>query len=143
MLTGDIMGDALVPTAIPESNLVYAGTFVLANPGDEISESYIKSRGKYFAWAQYNNPDVFTDYQIMLERDKTVYLGFSAYEAVDDWLRYGWIEIGLNDRGTLEVLSSAWDIDGGPVVVGMIPEPSQILMYLLGIAAFALKRMPT
>ena len=43
------------------------------------------------------------------------------------------------------VLSSAWDIDGGAMIVGAgaVPEPTSGLLLLLGISSLALRRKPT
>lgn len=54
--------------------------------------------------------------------------------------RYGWFQIGVDQAGELNILSSAWDLDGDAIVVGAIPEPTSGMLVLLGMAALALKR---
>lgn len=56
---------------------------------------------------------------------------------------YGWICLHVDDDGNISYVDSAFDLDGGPMIVGggsAIPEPSGGLLFLLGGAALALRR---
>ena len=50
------------------------------------------------------------------------------------------MQLTLGADGTLGVTGSAWDLDGGPVVVGFIPEPRTVLLLLTGFSLLALSR---
>lgn len=139
-IKADAVGMALMLTALPDSNLMNANKFATAAKGDVVSYDYMASKGEYFAWAQYGNPDTHADYTIFLDGTENVYLAFAADYATFDSVRYGWMELGLDDEGKLKVYSSAWDLDGDSIAVGAIPEPSSGLVLLLGVAALALRR---
>lgn len=56
---------------------------------------------------------------------------------------YGWVQLLVDETGTLSLLGSAMDLDGGAMVVGgglAIPEPSGGVLLLLGMSVLALKR---
>ena len=59
---------------------------------------------------------------------------------------YGWIQLQMEESGTISYLHSAYDLDGGPMVVGggaytdATPEPSAGVLFLLGAAALGLRR---
>lgn len=85
-----------------------------------------------------------SDYSIDMTDKKSVYLAFKTI-AYDDQSNpypvYGWVEVsvpGLEPK----VLASAWDLDGGAMIVGSgaIPEPTSGLLLILGAAALALRR---
>lgn len=54
----------------------------------------------------------------------------------------GWAEYIIDDAGTIKILNSAIDFDGGPMIVGAIPEPTSGLLLILGLTALALRRKP-
>lgn len=137
---GDVSGLQLILTAMPDSNLENANTFVRTQIGDVVSQEYLNSKVEYFAWAQYNNPNVHTDYQIILDDTEHVYLAFAAEYAAYDTTRYGWLELGRDERGLLKVYSSAWDVDGNSITVGSIPEPTSGVLLIFGLAALAIRR---
>ena len=86
-----------------------------------------------------------SDYDIYSD---PVYLAMCAKTIVSDEYSsyvYGWVEIGWGEYGNDPVvLSSAWDADGGPMIVGggsaLTPEPSSALLLLVGGALLALRR---
>ena len=139
-IKADVIGMTLMLTALPDSNLVNANTFATAAKGDVVSHDYMASKGKYFAWAQYNNQNVHADYSIILDGSENVYLAFEADYPSYGSVRYGWMELGLDEDQKLKVYSSAWDLDGDSIMVGAIPEPTSGLMLLFGVAALALRR---
>lgn len=139
-IKGDVSGLQLILTAMPDSNLENANSFVRAQIGDVVSQEYLNSKGEYFAWAQYNNPSVHTDYQIILDDTEHVYLVFAAEYAAYGTIRYGWLELGRDERGLLKVYSSAWDVDGDSITVGSIPEPMSGVLLMFGLSVLALRR---
>ena len=55
---------------------------------------------------------------------------------------YGWVEYDIGVNGSLIYRHSAWDLDGGAMIVGggAIPEPSGGLLVLVGLLALILHR---
>lgn len=140
-IKADSVGGGLFLTAIPDANLVSGNTFARAAEGDVVSADYMAAKGSYFAWAQRDDPDaVRADYSIFLDGSENVYLAFIADYGAYDTVRYGWLELGLDERGMLKVYASAWDLDGDAITVGAIPEPASGLLALIGVAACALRR---
>ena len=79
-----------------------------------------------FAWKQ----------DIVLGYGESVYLGFVISSGSDF---YGWVELGWDERG-ITVWDSAMDIDGAPIKIGSIPEPSSAFLVLSGLAVLCLRR---
>ena len=143
LLYADISGSSLVLTALADSNLVNANTFVLATVGDVVSREYIDSFNRYFAYAEKGNWDSsHSDYQIVVDADRVVYLAYSRVLMDSDVPRYGWVALKLDESNQLSVVTSGCDLEGGSVVVGggNIPEPSGCLLMVMGIAALGLRR---
>jgi hypothetical protein len=98
------------------------------------------AKGKYFHLAGCDNPNVRTDYSILLDASENIYLAFIADYARFETPRYGWVELGLDGDGLLKVYSSAWDIDGDAIVVGAIPEPTSGMFLIFGLTVLGLRR---
>ena len=75
----------------------------------------------------------------------TVFIAFEAGESPGE-LVYGWIAMSYNGD-SLVLTGSAWDADGGPMIVGggsaLIPEPSAAVLLFVGGALLALRRRRT
>ena len=59
---------------------------------------------------------------------------------------YDWVGFVATGGGNVELLTSAIDFAGGPMIVGggsAVPEPSGVLLVLLGLSAIALRRHPS
>lgn len=136
----EVVGSSLLLRALPDSNLASANTYAVASKGDIVSREYMDGKGEYFAWAQYNNPNVHTDYSILLNDSENIYLAFIADYGTFDTPRYGWVELGLDEDGLLKAYSSAWDIDGDSIIVGDVPEPTSGLLLIFGLAVLSLRR---
>lgn len=68
------------------------------------------------------------------------YIGFSMVLA-DTTVAYGWAEVTLQNDNTPGVIHSwAYQDTGAVLRVGAIPEPTQTLLFALGLAATALRR---
>lgn len=143
-------GTTLELRAMPEANLVSANTFVQIYyvPGSEffVSSDDVYGASSHFAYAAYTSPSLDTweehaDYSIRIDKGKSVYLAFAVQrsDAIES-STCGWVELGLDDNGDLTALRSAWDIDGDPIMVGGIPEPSSGLLLLIGGALLAIRR---
>lgn len=85
----------------------------------------------------------YGDYVIEIPSDgsKTFFLGFGTDGATETealWL-YGWLEIAVN--GTeLSIVNSAIGLDGQDMKVGAIPEPSSVVLFIIGFVPIALLR---
>ena len=86
----------------------------------------------------------------LLGTDTSVYLSFicSDFQVHPVYcpIIYGWMALSIDKDGVLHLVSSAYDLEGGPMVVGGgawtggIPEPSGGMLMLLGLAALGLRR---
>ena len=127
--------------AEPSSNLQNANSFYLSFYGDTIDENDFDGKGGYFSYTTGDENGVErTDYSIILQEHKNQYLAYRSI--VSDGVSYGWVELGLNDRGEVVVFSSAQSVsyDGLVVGIGPIPESSCALLTLLGGALLVLRR---
>ena len=116
-----------------ESYVSYGHLWRQMNEGDLVdATSMIGDYNDYFfcLWNGHYN-DVFKP--LTINQGQTVYLGF-----VMDGM-YGWVQLGYDGSGVY-VVGSAIDIDGDPIRIGFVPEPSAALLALVGLAAFALRR---
>ena len=116
--------------------------------GSIVSEvSMAPSPDGYFYQTEQFVEEMHSDYNIPIDPQESIYLAFSTI-AYDDQSNpypvYGWVEISASGDAPT-VLSSAWDTDGGPMIVGAgaVPEPTSGLLLLLGIAGLALRRKST
>lgn len=133
--------------AQPEANLVAANTFILLNHASDciVSFDLIYGSSDYFAYAEYVNSvgeyEERADYSVVISPNESIYLGFSSQSGtMIDSFTYGWVELGLDEDGKLTAFRSAWDMDGDPIRVGDIPEPSAALLLLMDGAMLALRR---
>ena len=87
--------------------------------------------------------------EVIVQPDTIMFLAFICKE---DGLTptnfiYGWVELGIDSDGNVIAIDSAYNLDGGPMVVGGgaweggIPEPSGGVLFLLGAAALGLRRV--
>jgi len=140
-MMADRVGTAWQLFAIPDSNLEYANTFVIAARGDVVSDGYFSSKDSYFAYARYGDSgSTHSDYSISVDMDTSVYLAFRQESGRYDFATYGWVELAQNANGELNVVSSAWAGYGDSLVVGAIPEPTSAVLLLLGCAGLLLRR---
>jgi len=116
-----------------------------ATKGDIVNYESMQSPGReyFYRWEGGSSPQFSSDYDIPIEWGETVYLAMSTVvkDGDESYLAYGWVELGMNGEDPV-VKSSAWDVDGGAMIVGggAIPEPSAAMLLLLGVAGLALRR---
>ena len=134
--------------AQPQVNLVSANTLIwLAYSPDItiiISPEWIYSASDYFAYAVYKGSlddwEVRSDYSVFIDRGESVYLAFASQPAtLTDPIACGWVELRLDDDGRLTAVRSAYDREGGSLIVGFIPEPHSALLLLVGGALLVLR----
>ena len=120
--------------------------WLLAVYGDILGSDTMSSF-KVVEPCDYPNCDVGGD---IIEDSNSFYLAFVA-ENWDDYVAkvenphvwYGWANCAVKSDGSLDVLASGINLDGGPVRIGggsATPEPSSGLLLLLGWAALGLRR---
>lgn len=116
--------------------------------GDVVNAETMNSPGQYFYHTKEGVDGASCDYSI--EANELIYLAFStlAWEndgyGPDRYMVYGWVAV---DAGGGEVLvtGSAWDADGGAMIVGggAVPEPSSGVLCLIGLLALMMRRPTT
>ena len=105
--------------------------------GDVVdAESMLGEDLTYFYQAEKGKTGIRSDYDV----PGNVYLAMCVVTMTrEPYYAYGWVELSGTD-----VHASAWDLDGGPMIVGggsaLIPEPSLALLLLTGGALLALRR---
>jgi len=126
-----------------EDNYKYLIKSVEANRGDLADAEYFASRTDFFTkdFVEGNGARRYgyEQYRIFLEPGESVYL---AYNITDNALGelYGWVQLAREGDNNLAVLGSAIDLAGGSLVVGVIPEPSSGLLFMLGLSVLSLAR---
>ena len=128
--------------------LSFMGNWVVATLGDIAMESTTRHLADYFmhCYTDGESPTLSAT-SLSVNGSQNVYLmfstsGFGETPESDYPYYYGWVEL-LIDRGTVSLIHSAIDLDGGPIIVGggsAVPEPSSVLLLLVGSALLALKR---
>ena len=124
--------------------------WLLAEKGDVIRYDTTRNLGEegYLVAYGIDNDKYVGPTEIVVQPDTAMYLAFVCREAASfTGYIYGWVELEVDSSGNLNVVDSAYDLDGGPMVVGGgaweggIPEPSGGVLFLLGAAALGLRRV--
>ena len=135
-------GEAMILAAMPEVSTINANCFDIAEKGVVVDSNFMKNCG--FAYAEMGVWDsAKTYYSILFNPGDRYYLGFAENVYNRDYPAYGWVLLEWTTERQLVLLASAEDMDGDPIVVGAIPEPSGGLLILYGTVALALKRRRT
>ena len=132
-------GEAMVLSAMPDANTINANCFDLAEKGTVVDSNFMENCG--FAYAEmgvWDSPKTY--YSILFNPGDRYYLGFAENVHTRDYPAYGWVLLEWTTDRQLVLLASAEDMDGDPIVVGAVPEPSGGLLLLFGAAALALRR---
>ena len=134
-------------SASSDQMLAYPCNLVQLNEGDIVSAATTKNQDEYFLeYLTTADGSAYPGYSITGNVGDDFYLGF-VYEAgfrdsFDEpfYYRdvYGWLHMQFTTDG-VEMLYSAINLDGDPITVGVVPEPSSALLALAG-AALLIKR---
>ena len=151
----DVFGDKAILTANPGAVYVlsYAGAWLRAGYGEIVNADSTLNSPAYFEYGLLGNGTA-SEESITANVGLSNYLKFVLQDGeqcfeYQDGTRaampdcfYGWVEYRIDDKGNLEILASAIDIDGDPVIVGggAIPEPSAGMLLLIGLSGIALCR---
>lgn len=141
VLTGSGIRVSSCP-AFPETCCAW----ILVTLGTVIDEDYFKRQDSYFfRYGLYGDVNEHHDYELEFNAGENVYLAVMTtfYDTPSEGFNYGWLELGLTADGTLYAVNSALGLDGQSMVVGgdsAIPEPSCVLLLLLGLGVFGLCR---
>lgn len=140
-------GNKRTISASSDQMLAYPCNLVQLNEGDIVSAATTKNQDEYFLeYLTTADGSAYPGYSITGNVGDDFYLGF-VYEAgfrnsVDEpfWYRdvYGWLHMQFTTDG-VTMLNSAINLDGDPITVGVVPEPSSALLALAG-AALLIKR---
>ena len=124
----------------------YMNSFVLTTPGTVVSREYMDSQTEFFYNGEYSNLSeeiARADYSVFLDVGESAFFATSYTSTMSGSgnTYYGWMELQLNEEGILEMKNNAYNSEPfGNIVVGGIPEPSNVLLLLAGCAALILKR---
>ncbi|MBR4654483.1 MAG: PEP-CTERM sorting domain-containing protein [Kiritimatiellae bacterium] len=121
--------------------------WIRANDGDIVRYDTTRDLGseRYLTAYGIDNNDYIGPTEIIVQPDSSMYLAF-VYQATASMDIYGWVELTVDSNGNLRVANSAYDLEGGPMVVGggawngNIPEPSGGILLLIGVAVLGLRR---
>ena len=127
----------------------FIGNWLVADAGDVASEATTRHQGNYLNHAKIDGETGYATYNLEGTAPQDYYLIF-AVENLDDYVNevpdpryaYGWAHVSVNGDMSLSLLGSAMSLDGSPLVVGAIPEPSAGVLLLLGLAGLVLRRRP-
>lgn len=129
---------------------LFVGNWVSATTGDLVDASTVRKIDSYFVHA-YIDDRQYSSADLNVEAESDFYLSFVTAEDMDlvpdDQMTcyYGWVGFNIDKNGVISVIGSAWDLDGGPMIVGggaagPTPEPSGGVLVVFGAALLALRR---
>ena len=145
----EILGDYVLTGE--SANLLFSGNWTSATENTIIDESTTRHLENYFYHQFIDDPPyeggTFSSSSFKVAAEEIFYLAFCMdidYPNLE--VIYGWVQLRMEDDGTISYMHSAYDLDGGPMVVGSgawtggIPEPSGGMLLLLGVAVLGLRR---
>ena len=135
-------GSGLVPGWTQGQAVDFTAAWVEAQVGDVVNREYIENARPYFFRTIIYGYDGFDTGGVDVNAGEIHYLAWAgATESNPYNATFGWMSFTIDDAGNLQVLSSAWDRDGDPIIVGMgpTPEPASGLLLLVGGALLALR----
>lgn len=143
----DVARGNITLKALANHVLYWGTTLVLMDIGDVVDYNstvgadevfysfYCKDGGK--------SEETLSDYDVVLPRlaEQIVYFGFATNITPYDEpsFLYGWLGLTVT-ADSLSVNDAVINLYGGPMTVGLIPEPTAAALMLLGLAPLALRR---
>lgn len=101
----------------------------------------------YFYYSEFETAQsevAYSNYDIFIDYGESVLLAYeTSYYYAPEKHYYGWIELSVNEDGTLRLIQSAYDQDGDGIMIQRqtaTPEPSSALLLLVGVGLLALQR---
>ena len=143
---GERVGSGLRFWAQADTYMEFKNTVVLTVLGEVVSREYMDSQTEFFYMAEYSTSSesvARADYSVFLDVGESAFFATSYTSTMSGSgnTYYGWMELQLNEEGILEMKNNAYNSEPfGSIVVGGIPEPSNVLLLLAGCAALILKR---
>ena len=147
------VGDSISRINISCKPWATAQNWFLTNNGDVINDisTRFRGEGEYLLRHEMGDGANIDNGCFLLENDASVYLSFICSDIPNGVSQppfvYGWVELEIDGQGNVVIRSSAYDLDGGPMVVGggawtgNIPEPSGGILLLIGAAVLGLRRV--
>lgn len=133
------------------------GAWIAAETGDNVSSATMFNQPKYFLEDGFAGSTYVPETTVIVMTDIQNYFKFAIQDP--DQLHeyweifqsggtpnfipdtyYGWVEYIVDDQSNLLILKSAIGLDGQPMVVGAIPEPSTTALMLVGLVAVGVCR---
>lgn len=143
----DVARGKIILKAIDDHVLYWGTTLVLMDIGDVVDyNSTVGADAVFYSFYCKDGGEserTLSDYDVTLPRraEQIVYFGFATNITPDDEpsFLYGWLGLTVT-ADSLSVNNAVINLQGGPMIVGVIPEPSSTLLLLLGLAPLALRR---
>ena len=118
-----------------------------ARAGDIADASTTRNMKYYFNHCHLDHETGWQNRDIYSDAGSDFYLMF-AVGSTDDYNNnilnpsclYGWAHRGVEGNGDIELLGSAIGLEGQSMTVGAIPEPSSVVLLLVGCAVLVLRR---
>lgn len=129
-------------------NLMFVGNWIQAYAGDIVSDLSFANDGSDMVYTESYEDCFVVSFGVSAVADvqECLYLAFKC-GCVDPQMEvvepvYGWVSFDVDRDGSLVYTHSAWDLDGGAMIVGggAVPEPSSAVLLLFGCVVLLLRR---
>lgn len=135
----------LIWSVDPAPYMEISCAWMLVRPGDFIDEMFVKSRDGYFyKWGIFGEDDLRADYDIVFSANEDIWLGVAVTQNIStpNEVLFGWVQFHQDGDCHVSMVASALNLEGAGIRVGIgpIPEPSCMLLALIGCAFLSLRR---
>jgi hypothetical protein len=137
------IGSGISPGWTQDLAVDFTSAWVEAQIGDVVNREYIEKANSYFFRTIIYGYDGFDRGGSTINEGETLYLAWACATEVSPYdATFGWMALTMDDVGRLKILTSAWDRDGDPIMVGIVPtpEPSSVFLLFFGTSLLALRR---